>query len=194
MQNATDWVDREPRLAAFSNVLVTGFQGLLLGLLMGLFAGLITGGFSKACTYAANTFIIMLLRAALQWLWVLRVTPLVHSLGQYLVRKRAGRDIPEGIGQRHLGEDQVARSVVPAIVSVAIATFLATEELDPAWLSQTWAIVVMAAAGGGVSALLEALTVPSNIYAIVHNRHRYQETRGYRSGAKRGNRADRRRR
>ena len=193
MQNATDWVDREPRLAAFSNVLVTGFQGLLLGLLMGLLAGLVTSGFPKVCTYAANTFAVMLLRAALQWLWVLFLTPRVHGLGQYLVRKRAGRDIPEGIGQKHMGEEQVARSVVPAIVSVAIATFLATEDVDPAWLNHTWAIAVIAALGGGLSSVLEALSVPDNIYAIVRNRHRYQETRSYRSGAKRANRANWRR-
>ena len=99
MQTTMDWVDREPRQAAFLNVCTTAFQGLLMGLLMGLFAGLVTGGFSKVWTYAANTFIVMLLRAALQWLWVLRVTPFVYSLGRYVLRKRTGQDIPEGIGQ-----------------------------------------------------------------------------------------------
>ena len=193
MQTAVDWVDREPRQAAFSNVWATALQGLLLGLSMGLFAGLVTGGFSKVWTYAANTFAVMLIRAALQWLWVLRVTPQVHRLGQYLLRKRTGQDIPEGIGQKHLGEEQVARTVVPAIVSVAIATFLATEELNPAWLNQTWAIAVIASLGGGVSSVLEALSVPTNIYAIVRNRHQYQETLSYQSGTKRNNRANRRR-
>ena len=193
MQTTMDWVDREPRQAAFLNVCTTAFQGLLLGLLMGLFAGLVTGGFSKVWTYAANTFIVMLLRAALQWLWVLRVTPLVYSLGRYLLRKRTGQDVPEGIGQKHLGEEQVTRTVVPAIVSVAIATFLSTEELDPAWLNQTWAIAAIASLGGGVSSLLEALSVPTNIYAIVRNRHQYQETRSYQSDTRRNNRASRRR-
>ena len=193
MQTTMDWVDREPRHAALSNVGATVLQGLLLGLVMGLLAGLLTGGLSKVWTYAANTLAVMLLRAALQWLWVLSVTPLVHRLGQYLLGKRTGQDIPEGIGQKHLGEEQVARTVVPAIVSVAIATFLATEELDPAWLNQTWAIVVIATLGGGVSAVLEALSVPTNIYAIVRNRHTYQEAQSYQSGTKRNTRVKRRR-
>ena len=188
-----DWVDTEPRQAAFLNVVVTALQGLLLGLLMGLFAGLVTGGFSKVWTYAANTFAVMLLRAALQWLWVLGGTPLVHWVGQYLFRKRTGQDVPETILQKPLGEEQVARTVVPAIVSVAIATFLATEDLNPAWLNQAWAIAVIASLGGGISSVLEALSVPTNIYAIVRNRHQYQETEGYQSGTKRNNRANRRR-
>ena len=193
MQDTVDWVDREPRHAAFWNVCATALQGLLLGLLMGLFAGLVTDGFSKVWTYAANTFAVMLLRAALQWLWVLKVTPLVHKLGQYLLKRRTGQAVPEGLGQKHSGEEEVARTVVPAIVSVAIATFLATEELSPVWLNQTWAIVVIASLGGGVSSVLEALSVPTNIYAIVRNRHHYQETRSYQSGTKRNNRNSRRR-
>ena len=176
-----------------SNVLVTALLGLLLGLLMGLFAGLVTGGFSKVWTYAANTFAVMLLRVVLQWLWVLRVSSLVGDLVQYLVRIKARRDIPKHIRQRHMGEEQIARSVVPAIVSVAIATFLVTEELNPAWLTQTWAVAAIAGSGGGLSALLEALSVPENIYAIVHNRHKYQETQSFKMGNKRANRANRRR-
>ena len=194
MQNRIDWVDREPRCAAILSVLVALLRGLLMGLFMGLFAGYVTSGYSKVLVYSANTFVVMLLRVMLQWFWLLILVPLVYYLVRYLVKKRTGQDVPKGIGLKHMGEEEVARSIVPAIVSVALATILATEDVDPAWLNQTWAIVVMAAAGGGVSALLEALTVPSNIYAIIHNRHRYQETLSYQSGPKRGNRASRRRR
>ena len=193
MADATGWIDRQPRKVAFTNVLITAFFGLFLGLLMGLFAISISSAFSKVWVYAINTFAVLLLRVTLQWLWVLRLAPSVHSLGQYLVKRRTGRDIPEKIRQKHFGEEQVARSIVPAIVSVAIATLLATEELAPSWLNQTWTMAVIAASGGGVSSALVALSVPDNIYAIIHNRHRYQETQSFQSGAIHGNRANRRR-
>ena len=188
MQNSVDWVDREPRQAVFFNVLTTGSQGIILGLLMGLFAGLVTSGFPKVWTYATNTFAVMLLRVVLQWLWVLLGTPLVYSLGRTLFRQKTGQEIPEGISQKPLGAEQSTRSTVPAIVSLAIATILTTEQVDPSWLNETWAIVVISALGGGGASLLEALAVPSNIYALRWNRHEYQETLSYQENTKRNGR------
>ena len=176
MQNSANWVDREPRKAVFLNVFTATAQGIILGLLMGLFASLVTSGFPKVWIYATNTFAVMLLRVILQWLWVLLGTPMVYSLGRDLFKERTGQEIPERIGRKPLGTEQSARSTVPAIVSLAIATILATEQLNPAWVNETWAIVVISALGGGVASWLEALAIPSNIYALLWNRHEYQET------------------
>ena len=158
---------------------------------MGLVAGFLTSGFSKFAIYAINTLAVMLLKLGFQWVWVLIVLPLVYRLVRWFVRKNTGRDVPEWIANRQSGEQYLATLTVPAIVALAIATILTTEELSPSWLNDTWVIVGMSTLGGAVAALIEALSNPDNIYALWWNRHRYQRTSSYQAGAS-PNRATRR--
>ena len=193
-RNTVDWVDREPRKAALLNVGVAVVQGMLLGLVMGLFASLVTSGLPKVWTYATNAFGVMLIRLVLQWLWVLKVTRWAYNLAMWLFRQKTGLDVPMGIGKQPGGTTQVNTLIAPAIVAVAIATILATEQLNPSWLNVTWAIVSISALGGAVASLMEGLSLPSNIYALRWNRHQYQETLGYQEAANRHHKTRRGRR
>lgn len=192
MQRSVDWLDRNPRTAATLNVLVTTMQGMLLGLAMGLFASLVTSGWPKVWTYATNALSVMALRVALQWVWVLGIIPWVGNLSRSFVERRTGQEIPEETRDEPSESRYVTTSTAPAIVALAIATILATEKMSPPWLNSIWATVALSALGGAVASLAEALAVPSNIYALRWNRHRYQETLGYKTRAKR-NRGNRRR-
>ena len=175
MQNTFDWVDREPRQAAFLNIGTYLLHGLLLGLAMGLIASLGTSGLPKAWTYMTNTLAVMLLRLSLQWTWALPVTKWVHNMTRWFVKKKTGRDAPERAIRQIPVTNNVSTITGPAIVALALATILSTEDVEPAWLNHTSAVIVVSALGGGIASAIEALGLPSNIYAIRRNRHSYQD-------------------
>ena len=191
MQNIVEWQNEKPRSATVIKVISTVIQGMLLGFGIGFVASFITSGFSKVTIYAINTFSVMFLKLGFQWLWILVVVPQTYRLVRWFVRKTTGLDVPEGVANQQSGQQYLAMLTVPAIVALAIATILATEELSPSWLNDTWVIVGMSTLGGGVAALMEALSDPDNIYALRWNRHRYQNTPSYQEGTNR-NRATRR--
>ena len=179
LHTALDWIDRKPRNAALSNVTNTAMQGALLGLLMGLLAGLVTSDLPKVWTYGANTLAVMFLRVILQWLWVLKAVPLAHSLGRWFIKKRTGLNVPKGVEERSLLTTQMSTLTTSALVSVAIATILATEPVSPSWLTAPWAIALTSTVGASIASILEALCLPSNIYALRWNRHPYHDNPNY---------------
>ena len=179
LHTAVDWIDKKPRDAALSNVANTAIQGALLGLLMGLLAGLVTSDLPKVWTYGANTLAVMIFRVIMQWFWVLKAAPLAHSLGRGFIKKRTGLEVPKGVEERSLLTTQMSTLITPALVSLAIATMLATEPVGPSWLTTTWAIALMSTTGAFMASILEALCLPSNIYALRWNRHPYHDHPNY---------------
>ena len=184
-QNTLDLIDRMPRVFTVLNVGTYVLQGVALGLAMGLIASLGTRGFPKIWTYVANTFTVMLLRVILQWIWVLGVTTWVRKMATWFIRDRTGQELPENVGRRIPVTNNVGTIVGPAIVAVGIATILATENVEPSWLTRTWAIVLMSALGGGLASAMEALGLPSNIHALRWGRHTYQDNPNFRERANR---------
>ena len=170
-----NWVDRKPRQSALLNVGTYLLQGALLGLAMGLIASLGTSDFPKVWTYAANTFAVLLLRLAFQWLWTLPVTKWVHNMTKWFVKDRTGQEPDDAAIRQVQVTNNVGTIIGPAIVALAVATILSTENIEPEWLTDTWAIVGVSALAGGVASAMEALGLPSNIYAITKNRHAYQD-------------------
>lgn len=181
-QQTLDLVDEKPRLAVLLNLGSYIIQGLLLGLLMGLIAAFLTGHLPKIWTYAANTFAVMLLRTLLQWIWVLKVTPLVRVTAGRFIARMEGIQLPEEVLRRTPVNSSVGTITGPAVVSLAIATILSTETLEPAWLTDTWTIVGASVLGGAISSMMEAFALPANIYPLWHNRHPYQENPNFLNG------------
>ena len=181
-QQTLDLVDEKPRVAVVLNVGSYIIQGLLLGLLMGLIAALLTSQLPKIWTYAANTFAVMLLRTLLQWLWVLKVTPLVRVTAGKFIARREGVQLPDEVLRRTPVNNSVGTVTGPAVVSLAIATILSTETLEPAWLTNTWTIIGASVLGGAISSMMEALALPANIYPLWHNSHPYQENPNFLNG------------
>ena len=154
---------------------------------MGLIAAFLTGQFPKLWTYVANTFAIMLLRVILQWIWLLKVTPLVRrTAGRFIARKR-GVPLPEEVLRRTPVNNSVGTITGPAVVALAIATILSTETLEPAWLTNVGTIIAASTIGGALASIMEALALPANIYPLWHNRHPYQENPNFLAG--KGNQA-----
>ena len=181
-QNTFVWIDREPRQSAFLNIGAYLLQGLLLGLAMGLIASLGTGGLPKEWTYMANTLAVLLFRLILQWTWALPVTELVHNMTRWFVKVKTGRDVPEKAIRQTPITNNVSTITGPTIVALALATILSTEDIEPVWLNHTWAVIVVSALGGGIASAIEALGLPSNIYAIRRNRHSYQDNPNFLHG------------
>ena len=184
-QNTLDLIDRMPRVFTVLNVGTYVLQGVVLGLAMGLIASLGTRGFPKIWTYVANTFTVMLLRVILQWIWVLGVTTWVRKTATWFIRDRTGQELPENVGRQIPVTNNVGTIVGPTIVAVGIATILATENVEPSWLTRTWAIVLMSALGGGLASAMEAIGLPSNIHALRWGRHTYQDNPNFRERANR---------
>ena len=157
-------------------------QGIALGLVMGLIASLLTSGLPKIWTYVANTFAVMSLRVILQWIWALKVTIWVRRASAWFVKDKSGVDLPEDVLRRVSVTNNVSTIIGPAVVAVAIATILSTEDVEPSWLTRTWAIVGISALGAGLASGMEALGLSSNIYAFRCNRHHYQENPNFIQG------------
>ena len=174
-ENTLYLIDSKPRRSAFLNVGAYALQGIVLGLVMGLIASLLTSELSKVWSYVANTFAVMLLRVILQWAWALKVTTWVRKASAWFVKDKSGVDLPEDVIRRTSVTNNVSTIIAPAVVAVAIATILSTENVEPSWLTRTWAIVGVSALGSGLASAMEALGLPSNIYAFRWNRHPYHE-------------------
>ena len=168
-------VDRKPRVLTVLNIGTYVLQGMILGLAMGFLSSLATSGLPKIWTYVANTFAVMLLKVILQWIWVLNVTSWVREMATWFIMELTGRRLPETVSRQISVTNQVSIITSPAIVAVAVATILSTENIEPSWLTNTWAIVLISTLGGGLASAMEALGLPSNIYALRWNRHPYQE-------------------
>ena len=181
-KNTLYLVDSKPRWSAFLNVGAYVFQGIALGLVMGLIASLLTSGLPKIWTYVANAFAVMLLRVILQWIWALKVAIWVRKASAWFVKDKSGVDLPEDALRRVSLTNNVSTIVGPAIVAVAIATILSTESVEPSWLTRTLAIMGVSALGSGLASGMEALGLPSNIYALRWNRHPYQENPNFIQG------------
>ena len=174
-QQTLDLVDEKPRLAVALNIGSYAIQGLFLGLAMGLIAALLTGQFPKLWTYVANTFAVMLLRAVLQWVWTLKVNPLVRLTAGRFIARRQRIALPERVLRQTPVNNSVGTITGPAVVSLAIATILSTETLEPVWLTNPSTIIGASILGGVIASMMEAFALPANIYAMWHNRHPYQE-------------------
>ena len=184
-QNTLNLIDRMPRALTALNIGAYVLQGIALGLAIGLIASLGTRGFPKVWIYVANTITVMLLRVTLQWIWVLGVTPWVRTTATWFIGDRTGQELPENEGRQIPVTNNVGTIVGPAIVAVGIATILATEKVEPPWLTRTWAIVLMSALGGGLASAMEALGLPSNIHALRWGRHTYQDNPSFQQRANR---------
>ena len=182
VENSLYLVDSEPRWSAFLNVGAYVLQGIALGLVMGLIASLLTSELPKIWTYVANTFAVMLLRVILQWIWALKVTKWVRKASAWFVKDKSGVDVSEDVLRRISVTNNVSTIIGPAVVAVAIATILSTENVEPSWLTRTWTIVGISALASGLASGMEALGLSSNIYAFRWNRHPYQENPSFIQG------------
>ena len=178
MQNTLDWTDRKPRLAATVNVPLLAIEGRVLGLVVGTVAAWYTSGFSKFVAYAANIVAVRLLRAILQWLWVLKVTDWCWGLAARSIERREGVRVPQPPSLGRPDTTQVNAIIAPAVVALAIATILSTEDVEPMWLNSPWGTMLASAVGCSFAAAIEALCMPTNIQALWRNRHQYQERSG----------------
>lgn len=142
---------------------------------MGLIASLGTSDLPKIWSYAANTFAVLLLRLILQWVWALPVANWVRSMTRWFAKQETGKEPAETVIRQTEVKNNVSTIIGPAIVALAVATILSTETIEPEWLTRTWAVIAVSALAGGTASAMEALGLPSNIYAITKNRHAYQD-------------------
>ena len=175
-QTVANLLHHKPRKAAFGNIGAFALEGLVVGLFMG---ALVAWGTSRIpdtlWIYAANTAIAILTRVVWAWLYVLWGRALVIKVATLMLQKTAGKinernlQFPEGL------PDQADRTVLVVTVAMAVATILATEKITPEWVNAPFAVVGIVALVGAVTSALDALSIPSNIQALLKNMHNYQE-------------------
>lgn len=175
-QTVADLLHNAPRRGAAGNIGAFALEGLFVGLFMG---ALVAWGTSRIpdtlWIYAANTAIAILTRVVWAWLYVLWGRALVIRVAILMLRKMVGKinernlRFPEGL------PDQANRTVLVVTVTMAIATILVTENIEPEWANLPLAITGITASVGMVTSALDALSIPSNIQALLKNKHNYQE-------------------
>ena len=176
-QNILDLANDKPRKAIALNIGTYALQGIILGIAMGLLASLLTSHLPKFWTYVANTLSVMVFRIILQWIWVLGVTNWAIKQATKFFNRKTGREVaPEDLKKKE-ETSQVNTIITPAVTALALATILSTETVKPEWLEKTWVITIASAIGCALASVMEALCLPTNIYALRWNRHRYQETK-----------------
>ena len=174
---ATSLLHDTPRKGAVVNVLSMALlDGFILCAFIGATVAWGTSNFisDKLWIYVANTALAMVVKVFWAWLYVgwgrrlaIRIALLIALRG---FRKPPGNiPWPEGL------PDQANRTVLIVTVATAFATILATEQFNPAWVSDPVHIVWLTALAGTLTAVAESLSVPANIQALWKNRHNYQE-------------------
>lgn len=174
-------VDGKPRLASLANVCVLFVMGSVMGLGLFLVTWNFTSQFDKPWVYVMNTLIAMTIKLLLQWFVVFIGIPMVIGIGRELVFQRTGVRPPRT--PRDSIDSPLPNSMtITALATMILATELSQDGIRPIGFIDPsdglWAgtvVVVM----GGLTAFLEGLSVPTTIYALVKNRHAYQETQSY---------------
>ena len=166
-----------PRRGAIGNILAFALvDGFIVCSLIGAIVAWGTSNFisDKLWIYATNTAIAILAKVAWAWLYVFWGRTLVIRVALLMVQRNVG-EIPENISWPEGLPDQANRTVLIVTVATALATILATEQLNPKWVSYSVNIVWITGFAGALTAATEALSVPSNIQALWKNQHHFQE-------------------
>ena len=189
----TTLLDGKPRIASLANLLVLFGMGSVIGLGLFLVTWNFTSQFDKPWVYVMNTLIAMTIKLLLQWFMVLIGTPMAIGIGRELLFQRTGKHPPRTTGDS-IDSPLPNSMTVTALATMILATELSKGSVQPIWFvdpsNKLWAGTVVTAIGG-LTAVLEGLSVPTTIYALVKNRHAYQDSKGYqrtnrRNGGNRG--------
>ena len=166
-----------PRWGAIGNILAFALvDGFIVCSLIGAIVAWGTSNFisDKLWIYVANTAIAMLAKVAWAWLYVMWGRALIIRVALLVTERNLGKT-PENISWPEGLPDQANRTVLIVTVATALATILATEQINPKWVSYSVNIVWITGLAGALTAATEALSVPSNIQALRKNQHHFQE-------------------
>lgn len=185
-RNPSSWTadlfDTKPRITAIYNLATLFILGLCAGLLIGAIVAFGTSQLpNKLWIYMMNTAIALLVKIVWAWLWVLFLQNLVIKISA-----RASNLSFNQLNAVRSSElpDQANRTVLIITIITAFSTILATEEIRPEWLSEPIHIIWSTGVVGAITAMLDSLSIPGNIFAMLHNRHHYQNNG--RQGKRRG--------
>ena len=166
-----------PRRGAIGNILAFALvDGFIICSLIGAIVAWGTSNFisDKLWIYVANTAIAIIVKVGWAWLYVMWGRALVIRVALIVIQRNVGKT-PENIIWPEGLPDQANRTVLIVTVATALATILATEQINPKWVSYSVNIVWITGLTGAVTAATEALSVPSNIQALWKNQHHFQE-------------------
>ena len=185
IQNVIQLLDQHQRLMSLGHVVANAFVGALVGLILALLVIHFTGKFSTPWTFILNLGSVLLLKVILQWGWTIWVNPFVEKQAGIFVSDRTGQELPDGRGNVSQGDDKLVQSLITSCVAaVGMATVLVTtEDLKPAWLLESFGIVIASASLAALTLAAEAMSTKTTIVALWKNRHQYQETLGYQDSA-----------
>lgn len=184
-------VDERPRVAAFGNLCVQFAMGLFMGCGLFIMTWNFTSQFDKPWVYAINTLLAMMIKVAVQWFVVLVGTPFVAWIAREIVFQRTGVRLSRTA--KNAADSPLANSMtVTALATMILTTELSKGNTMPIWFIDSsdafWAIMGVVMGLGSLTALLEGLSVPSLIYALVKNGHPYQDNASQQAKRKRNHR------
>ena len=176
-ETVADLLHDTPRKGALGNILAFSLvDGFILCSLIGVIVAWGTSNLisDKLWIYVANTAIAMLAKVVWAWLYVVWGRALVIRVALLITQRSLGQT-PDNITWPEELPDQANRTVLIVTVATALATILATEQLNPNWVSYPIHIVWITGLAGALTAAMESLSVPSNIQALWKNKHHFQE-------------------
>ena len=167
-----------PRLGLTLHILISSMIG---GALVGLLIASAIYGFATVTkdplwVYAFGILVALLLKIVGQWIWLVVLRPLLPG---YIRPVMARVGLPNyNNGNVSIEQSSQISILVAVVVATAIATMIATENVTPGWIASGLGKFVAPAIGGAIAGSLEAVSAPSNLYALWYNRNPYEEQLG----------------
>ncbi len=171
----------QPRATALGNVIVSAVIGFVIGLILGGFVSFLTIRLpSRTLMFVANAFLAMTVKLVWQWMWEWLLSSFVLGVAQTIVQTNSGTMLNR---LNSAPTDQRSSLLLVVTVTTAFATLLTLDgEIGSPPPGDALVILLLTALVGAITAVMESLSMPSNIYALVRNRQTFQNT-GNSSGA-----------